>query len=370
MPETAADPAAVVTTVAHPAPPAPGSRRRRSRRGPSLADVAAAAGVSPITASRVANGHANVEIETRTRVLDAMRELQYRPNVAARALATGRFRSIGVVTFALAPFGNAATIEAVTTAAADHGSSVTLMRARRIRTADVQQAVDALAHQNVDGVVVLAEQRFANDQKLVLPPDVPHVFIDDGAGPEAHVVDSDQGEGARLATQHLLDLGHTRIHHLRGPRRSAAAGTRADVFARTMREAGLTPPALLQGDWTSEAGMAAADAVADLARGRAGLTAVFSANDQMALGLLHGLHGRGIAVPGEVSVVGYDDVPDSAAYRPSLTTVRQRFDEVGRIAVEQLLRRVEHPDSPIARTLVPVELVVRDSACPPRTLLP
>jgi len=344
-------------------PPAP-PRRSRSHHKPSLADVAAAAGVSAITASRVANGKANVDERTRDRVLAAMRELGYRPNVAARALATGRFRSIGVVTYSLGSHGSAATVDAIHEAAAAQGCSVTLARASSASAEEVEQAMDRLAHLGVDGTVVLAERHLAGGLLPTLPTGVPHVFVDSGMPSDLPVVDSDQRDGARLATQHLLDLGHRAVHHLRGPAVSAAGAAREESWQQTMTEAGMVPPASLRGDWTSRSGMELATDVAALARAGE-LTAVFAGNDQMALGLIHGLHERGIRVPEDVSVVGFDDLPDAAAYLPALTTIRQRFDEIGVTAVEHLLRLIEEPDVEPLRTLVPVELVVRASTVPP-----
>lgn len=345
-------------------PPA-SSRGSRSHRRPSLSDVAAAAGVAPITASRVANGKANVDERTRDRVLAAMQELGYRPNVAARALATGRFRSIGVVTYTLGSHGSAATVDAIHEAAAARGCSVTLARAGSARADEVEQAMDRLAHLGVDGIVVLAERHLAGGVLPTLPTEVPCVFVDSGMPSDLPVVDSDQREGARLATQHLLDLGHRTVHHLRGPALSAAGAAREESWQQTLRLAGVEPPPALQGDWTSRCGIALAREVAELAHAGE-LTAVFAGNDQMALGLVHGLHEHGLRVPDDVSIVGFDDLPDAAAYLPALTTIRQGFDEIGATAVEHLLSRVEDPGIEPARTLVPVELVVRSSTAAPR----
>lgn len=336
----------------------------RSHRKPSLSDVAAAAGVAPITASRVANGSPNVDARTRDRVLAVMRELGYRPNVAARALATGRFQSIGVVTSSLGSHGNAATIDAIHEVAATHDCSLTLVRAGHARAEDVERAIDRLAHLGVDGVIVLAEQRMLGGRLPTLPATVPYLFVDSGMPTDLPVVDSDQREGARLATRHLLDLGHAAVHHVSGPDSSAAAAARAQAWEQTLRDAGLTPPEALRGDWTSRSAIRIADQVAALADSGQ-LTAVFAGNDQMALGLIHGLYQHGIRVPDDVSVVGFDDVPDAVAYSPALTTIRQRFDRIGATAVEHLLARIADPSLQPIRTLVPVELVTRSSTAPP-----
>ncbi|WP_136706284.1 substrate-binding domain-containing protein [Agromyces sp. H66] len=176
------------------------------------------------------------------------------------------------------------------------------------------------------------------------------------------MVDTDQAHGARLATEHLLGLGHRTVWHVAGPERSYSATRRRESWARTLHEHGAEVPPVQVGDWTSESGHALG---VELARDPE-VTAIFAANDQMALGVLRALHEAGRAVPAEVSVVGFDDMAESASFWPTLTTVRQFFGEVGRRSVETLLHEVEG-GRPRGTTLVDTELVVRAStAAPPR----
>lgn len=337
-----------------------GSVRPRPR--PSMIDVARLAGVAPMTVSRVANGQPNVRPETRARVLEAMASLGYRPNYAARALATGRFGTIGVITFTLASYGNAQTVAATAAAAERHGYSVTLLTAQTHRQRDVRGAFDRLIKQAVDGVVVIMEARLLDGSGLVLPPDVPVVVADSGGASQYCVVDSDQVGGARLATEHLLDLGHGTVWHIAGPRDSFSASARREGWRSTLVAAGVRPPRVLVGDWTNESGYRHGRALAE----DPGVTAVFAANDQMGLGAMRAFHEAGRGVPGEISVVGFDDREDANSYWPPLTTVHQRFDEVGRLCVESLLHEIRH-DSGVLRThIVPTSLVVRRSTAPRR----
>jgi DNA-binding LacI/PurR family transcriptional regulator len=322
-----------------------------------MADVARLAGVAPITVSRVANGRANVEEKTRQRVLEAMHRLGYRPNTAARALATGRFGMLGVITFSLATYGNSKTVNAIVTAAEERGYSVCLLPVGSATQDDVQGAVDRLAKQAVDGVIVIVEARLLDSPALSLPPGVPIVVADSGGASKYRVVDSDQSGGARSATQHLLDLGHENVWHIAGPRSSFAATSREAGWRETLLAHGIVPPEVLLGDWTTASGYHLGRELA----GNSAVTAVFAANDHMALGLLRALHEKGRRIPEDVSVVGFDCTDDSDSYWPPLTTVYQDFAEVGRRCVDSLVQEIEHEDTRLRQQIVPTSLVLRQS---------
>lgn len=339
--------------------PAGDSSGRRGTRGPSMADVAREAGVSGQTVSRVANGRTNVDEATRARVTAAMRRVGYRPNSAARALRNGQFRSIGVIISAVPTFGNSRTLDAIAVAAKDF--SIVLMQVTRPTQGEVTGAFGRLDEQAVDGVVILIEQHQLDESEIELPQGLPVVVIDSSAHYDYPVVDTDQAQGAASATSHLLDLGHHTVWHIAGPPQSYAAGRRQNSWRATLERAGREVPPVLTGDWSSRSGyehglrLAADPAV----------TAVFTANDQMALGLLRALHERGRAVPGEVSVVGFDDMDEAAHFWPPLTTVRQSFEEVGRQAVAALLAEIATDVRGAASVSVPTELVIRASTAPP-----
>jgi DNA-binding LacI/PurR family transcriptional regulator len=335
------------------------------RRPPSQADVAAMAGVSSQTVSRVANDRSNVDEATRQRVLSAMELLGYRTNTAARALATGRFRTLGVISFDLAAHGNARTLHAISGAAQAAGYSVTVAALTDPTEGAVHSAFDKLAHQAVDGVVLI-EARILDRPELRLPSGLAVVLADGDPGPGARVptVDNNQAAGARAATEHLLALGHLTVHHLAGPRDAHAARRRAAAWHTTLKAAGAPVPPVRYGDWSAASGYAAGR---ELARDP-DVTAVFAANDHMALGVIRAMHEAGRGVPDSVSVVGFDDVPEAGYYLPPLTTVRQDFEEVGRQCVALLLDRIERgaPGASPTASAVPPALVVRESAAAPR----
>jgi DNA-binding LacI/PurR family transcriptional regulator len=343
-------------------PPEPARHTRRPARGVSMADVARLAGVSSQTVSRVSTGHPGVISSTRQQVLAAMQQLGYRPNSAARALKLGEFRTIGVILFTLSSTGNSRTVEAIAGYAAQEGYAITLIPVAVPTQDGVLGAFTRLGELAVDGIIVIMEVHLLDAATVTLPPGVQVVVVDSDAGDRYTVVDTDQADGARQAVQHLLDLGHRTVWHVTGPAESFAAGRRAKAWRDTLRATGRALPTMHRGDWSAESGYRAGLALAD----DPACTAVFAANDQMALGVLRAFHERGRSIPGDVSIAGFDDIPDSASYLPPLTTVHQDFAEVGRRCVQALLRQIrKDPDGP-GTVLVPTRLVVRDSTAPPR----
>jgi DNA-binding LacI/PurR family transcriptional regulator len=334
----------------------------RRRRRVSMADVARLAGVSSQTVSRVANGHPGVVETTRQQVLAAMHELGYRPNSAARALKRGEFRTIGVILFTLSTTGNVRTLEAIANSAAQHGYAVTLLPVAHPTQGGVRGAFTRLGELAVDAAIVIMEVHLLDTGTVSLPPGVLVAVADSDAGDRYSVVDTDQVGGTREAVQHLLALGHETVWHLAGPEESFAAGRRAETWRATLAEAGRPAPPLVRGDWSAESGYRAGLRLAH----EPGCTAVFAANDQMALGLLRALHEQGRAVPEEISVVGFDDIPEAASFSPPLTTVHQDFAEVGRQLVEGVLRQVRTDSTERGTTLVPTHMLIRASTAPPR----
>ncbi|GAA1986856.1 LacI family DNA-binding transcriptional regulator [Kitasatospora viridis] len=325
-----------------------------------MADVARLAGVSSQTVSRVSNGSSGVVEETRQRVLAAMRELGYRPNSAARALKAGEFRTLGVILFTLSTTGNVRTLEAITESAAKEGYAITLMPVAVPTHTGVRGAISRLGELAVDGIIVIMEVHLLDSATISLPPHIQVVVADSDAGDRYSVVDTDQSEGARMAVHHLLDLGHDTVWHLAGPEESFAAQRRTDAWRAVLEQAHRPVPPVVRGDWSAESGYRAGLLLADLPD----CTAVFAANDQMALGLLRALHERGRRVPQDVSVVGFDDIAEASSFIPPLTTVHQDFGEVGRRCVEGVLQQIRNRTAEHGTTLVPTRLVLRASTGP------
>lgn len=295
-----------------------------------MAMVAGRAGVSGQTVSRVVNGSPRVDPATRERVERAMVELGYRPHRAARALRTGRSQTIGLVVTTLATVGNSRMLQATAEAAEERGYALTVIT---VADAGIGGAFERLRDQGVDGAIVLNEASaltHASDQ----PEGLRLVVVDAAADSGFRVVSSDHAGGAAAATGHLLQLGHPVVHHLAGPEGAFAASERERGWRETLQAAGVEAPPVVRGDWSADSGHAAGSALAQA-------SAVFSANDQMALGLIRAFVDQGRRVPDDVSVIGFDDVPDAANYLPPLTTVRQDFAALAAAAVTALVAEIE-----------------------------
>ena len=328
-------------------------------RQASLTDVAELAGVSHMTVSRVINGTGPVRPETRARVEAAIRELDYRPNSAARTLATGKSETVGVVALDSTLYGPASMLYGIEHAAREAGYAITISSVGRPQPQSISDAVENLRRQAVEGILVIAPHVSAGRALDFTPRDVPLVAVGAAESAPVPVVTVDQYDGARRATEHLLALGHKTVWHVAGPADWLEARAREQGWRETLESHGIEPPPVLRGDWSPRSGY---DAGRNLAAER-GMTAVFVANDQMALGMLRAFTEAGITVPRDVHVVGFDDVPEAAYFSPPLTTVRQDFIEVGRQAFELLLLRLRDEDRG-ARHLITPELVVRESTGP------
>ena len=335
--------------------------RGRRKTGPSIEDVAKLAGVSAQTVSRVSTGTDVVRPATRERVLRAMQQLGYTPNRAARALRNGTYGAIGLVAHRFGRTGEALTTEAVVRAAEAEDYAVTLLTVRDPAAEDWEPAAHRLPHQAIDGLIIIRAER-ATAESLALPQGMPVAVSDSRFSGHYPSVVADQVQGTRDATQHLLDLGHKNVHHLAGPEGSGPARVRAGAWQRCLEEAGIQPPRLWRGDWTPESGYLMG---CQIAQDRS-ITAVFSANDDMAFGLIRALHEAGLRVPQDVSVVGFDAITLSEFSSPPLTTVRQDFNQIGVELVRLVLAQVRHGSETVRdRVLVPTDLVVRASTAPP-----
>jgi len=358
------------------APPAEGKPLDAGRRSPALGqqarpgggqpgrplmvDVARLAGVSHQTVSRVLNDHPHVSAKTRADVVAAIRDLGYRPNAAARTLATGRTKVFGVISVDNTLYGPSSMLYGLEQAAPPD-YMVAIARLDSFDRPSLHRAVERFLGQNVEGIIVVAPQTAAVEALMYLVTEVPLVVIKCGTHAPLPSVAIDNLAGAARATQYLLDLGHETVHHLGGPPSWLDSQERADGWRQTLRAAGAPIPDLVFGDWSARSGYEIGHRLAALDE----VTAVLSGNDQMALGLMRALSERNRNVPGDVSVVGFDDIPEAAFFPPPLTTVRQDFGELGRRAMHMLMDRISGDDRFVPSMPIIPDLVVRASAAPP-----
>lgn len=337
------------------------TEQTQRRREPSMEDVAREAGVSGQTVSRVVNARGYVGAATRARVEAAMQTLGYRPNSAARALRSGRFRTLGVVMFSFSSYGNQRTLDAIAVRAAQRGYALTLIPVESSAGATVAGAFRRLEEHAVDGIIIVIEAHQLDEADIEIPDALPVVFVDSNRSTSHPFVDTDQAQGARLATEHLLALGHETVWHVAGPSRSYSAERRREAWHDTLLTHGRPAPDPLPGDWSAASGYRAGAQLRDID----GVTAVFAANDQMAIGVMRAFREAGRDIPADVSIVGFDGLPDAAQLWPPLTTVQQHPERVGALAVDALLAELDGTGR-IETPLVGTELVVRDSTAPPR----
>jgi DNA-binding LacI/PurR family transcriptional regulator len=331
-------------------------------RAARMVDVARLAGVSQQTVSRVVNGHTNVAPEIRERVEKAITQLRYRRNSAARSLATSRSMNLGVLSYALSVHGPALALFGIADEARRSGYATSLVSIADVDRASIQAGLDSLVEDGVDAIVVLAPMTAAMEVLHRLDSDVPVVRFEQGSPAGPSTVSVDETLGAQLATRHLLGLGHETVHFVGGPVGWMASEARRRGWQTELALAGrVTPPEFESPDWSAESGYRAG---IEIAADRS-ITAVLAINDAMALGLMKALDEHGLTVPDDVSIVGFDDRDESPFFQPALTTVRLDFTEVGRRAVESVLRTLRG-EAPETIPLIQPELKVRASTGPPR----
>jgi DNA-binding LacI/PurR family transcriptional regulator len=329
------------------------------RRRPAGTDVASRAGVSQKTVSRVMNGEPYVTEEVRRRVLQAAQELGYRRNNAARTLTSGRTRRIGVVSLGSPLYGPASTLIELERGARSTGYSLSVVTTFEGDPHGVTGAIESLLAEGVDGIVL--SEPIDEGENVRVDADLPVLSLGNFpglTGPGVVFSGADGVEAGRVATQHLLDLGHRTVHHVAGPQRWWAARDRLAGWRQAIGE----DAPWVEGDWSPASGYAAG---LRLARQK-DVTAVFVANDDMAIGLLAAMREAGRDVPGDVSVVGLDDIPTAAYQSPPLTTVRQDFVTMVRHGLDRLIRQIEAPGAQPPGPPEPVRLIVRRSTAQQR----
>lgn len=332
---------------------------RKTNGASSIHDVALRAEVSAQTVSRVVRGHQNVSDETRQRVLSAIAELNYTPNRAARALRTGTYDVIGLLTQEIRRTGEAHTSNGVIDRAAELGFSVSLVQVEYPHTSQAHRAMSLLSQEDIDGLVIV-QCGDASAEQLTIPPHLPVASSDSNLVDIYPSASADQVGGVKAAMKHLLELGHRTVFHISGPKRSRSAQVRQETWEQCLRAAGRKVPPVIPGDWSAQAGYAAGKRLAQ----NPDVTAVFCADDEIALGLVRALHENGVRVPQDVSVIGFDGIEMSEFSFPPLTTVRQDFYAAGVEMVNLIVRQLAGETTDLHRT-IPTELIVRSTTAAP-----
>lgn len=328
----------------------------------TLHDVASYSGVSYQTVSRVINNHSNVADETRKRVLKSIEELNYRPNRAARSLVTNRSDTLAVISFGTAFYGPGQMVSNIMQHAKNNGFRVLPSSLQQLGYKDVKAAIDELHELLIDGIIMIAPivADFMSEIEE-LAADIPFIQIDTRPRPGIASVAIEQAHGSKLIVEHLIKLGHQQIAEISGPLNWYDAIMRHQSWVDTMKQHGLSHHMSVEGGWSAQSGY---ECVQSLLDGGAAFTGLVVANDQMALGAIAALTERGFRIPDDISVVGFDDIPESAYFLPALTTVHQNFEALGAQAVDYLVSLIKNPETIIHQRVLYPELIIRNSTAP------
>lgn len=332
------------------------------RRTTAMRDVAMLAGVSAQTVSRVLGGRPNVQDATRAKVLAAVEELGYHMTNTARALVTGRSMTVGVLTFASGFYSRAALVLGIERAARQAGYTVNTATTDSLAPSAVAESLGRLIQQGVDGVILALPLVDIDDSLEALTSVVPTLTLDGARASTADVVAVDQTMAVRIATRHLLDLGHRTVWHIAGPSEWNDSASRVSGWRATLQEAGCEIPQELHGDWSPESGYRCGLVLGS----RPEVTAILVSSDEMAFGVMRALAELGRRVPQDISVVGIDDIALAAYSSPPLTTVSQSFEDTGSRAFHHLLRQMSEPDAAQLPELIEPTLIVRSTTAAPR----
>ena len=331
-------------------------------RKPNIYDVAKLAGVSHQTVSRVINNGDYIKEDTRSKVQSAMQELGYVPNAAARALVTAKSKIVGILVSDIVYHGPAGMMHAMEKEARRGGFFAISASVDPLDNDSIAQGIQHLRRVGIEGLVVITPQSDSVQAVERLVKDIPVVFIDSPHNSTELSAELGNYEGAKRATEHLISLGHKKIVHVAGPSEWFDSAPRVSGYSDAMKSAKLEPK-VFAGDWSVPTGY---EIGKNLEIDKSKITAIFAANDHLALGLTRALRQRGYRVPERISIIGFDDVPEAAYYEPPLTTMRPDFAELGRVAMEMILGRIESGKAVKSNSLVP-EIVVREStAMPPK----
>lgn len=329
----------------------------------TLNDVARQAGVSYQTVSRVINDHPSVSPETRSRVQNIIDVLGYQPNKVAKSLAAKHSNTLAILTFGMNNYGPTQMVVNIERAAKDLGYDLIFSNIHEPSHEQLRHALDSLNGRQVDGIVAISPVVGISYEDIIhLTQGIPVVQIDPALGLDVPSVLVDQHYGSKIITEYLINLGHRRIAEISGPMNWFGALARHTQWESTLQKAGLTPMMSVQGNWSAKSGYQSAKR---LLTESPGFTALVVANDQMALGAIYALHERGLRVPDDVSVVGFDDIPEASYFMPPLTTIHQDFNQLGEMGVRYLLECIQYPETVIKQHVLYPKLVVRHSTAPP-----
>ena len=327
-----------------------------STKKANIYDVADLAGFSHQTVSRVLNNHPSLKPETRAKVEQAIAKLEYRPNQAARQLVTSQSQLIGLLVSGTELFGPSGILKSIESEARTSGYSVITISVLARSRESWMGAIGQLRGLNIDGVITVAMPREVIDEVKAALPDAELVVVATEPSKNFEVINIDDLNGGLLATNHLIDQGHTKILHISGPVNQYESQMRKLGYERAMKKAGLKTQ-VLDGDWSISTGLELGEKIfssKDLP------TAIFCSNDHLSLGVIKAASHKGLRIPEDISLIGFDDIPEAQYLLPSLTTVKQDFIELGEIVIAKVLSNLKEKSKNETLFMQP-KLIVRNS---------
>lgn len=339
---------------------------------PTIKEVASMAGVSTQTISRVINERPDVSPETRKRVQEIIKELDYRPSALARSLIRQRSFTLGIVIAGLHYLGPSRVLSGIAVVAEETGYSLLLKELPQFDENDIEPIFEALLSRHVDGIIWAVPEVGENRAWITnaaVDVNIPLVYLTMEPQADISVMAIDNYQGGRMAMAHLLEQGYRNIAHISGPLDWWEARQRMAAWKHALLDAGLEArdQYYVEGNWSPVSGSAAVEKLLDQ---YPDMDAVFAGNDQMALGVIHFAAQKGLRIPEELGIVGFDNIAESAFFSPTLTTIDQDQYNIAKLAVEEIIKIIDaewqglDPVSPKS-ILLPPTLVVRQSSLRP-----
>lgn len=328
----------------------------------TMREVAQESGVSYQTVSRVINEHPNVAPDTRARIQDVITRLNYRPSKAARSLAAKQSLTLAVITYGIEYYGLTQMVVNIERYARKAGYDIIYSNIDLVDIDDLDNRVNSMAQWLVDGMILIAPIKNAYYEQVIQQlTSIPYILFDNAPDTQNPSIRFNQETGGFVITQHLIELGHQQLVTITGPQNWFGAESRMIGYHRALQSAGLTSVAQIEGDWTAQSGYTAMQKLIQ----HHTFTGVVAGNDQMALGAIHAMTEAGIHVPQDISIVGFDDIPEASFYLPALTTIKQDFHLLGQRGIQYLIDLIQDPPIVAGSRVIEPQLVIRNSTEPP-----
>ncbi len=329
----------------------------------TMLEVAQESGVSYQTVSRVINDHPNVAPETRSRILDVIKRLNYRPSKAARSLASKYSSTLAVITYGMEFYGLTQMVVNIEQYARKAGYDIVYSNVNLEDSDDIDSRIDSMAQWSVDGIILIAPIKNTYYERIFQQlTTTPYILFDNSPDIQNPSIRINQESGGLTVTNHLISLGHQQLVTIKGPQKWFGAESRLLGYHQALQSAGLTSIAEIEGDWTAQSGYTAMKTLLQ----QQTFTGIVAGNDQMALGAIHALTEAGVRIPQDVSIVGFDDIPEASFFLPALTTVKQDFHLLAQRGIQYLIDLIQNPEIVAGQRVIEPQLVVRNSTSPPR----